>query len=203
MNIKTIKTIVLIILIVAIVLFITSLAFNIYYVVNGDGFNAAWFVVTLISFGGIILFGTLMDFVSKNNDLLFNPNYELIKRFEKEQEDFINSYQKNKRRNKDEGMVDENNVDEFEGDEVYDSLDDLFGFTKSVVKKQKQRDYVDADFVDVTPTNGSVYIHIEDDLASLTVVELKDICKAYSITGYSSMRKAELIEAIEEFNRAQ
>lgn len=38
----------------------------------------------------------------------------------------------------------------------------------------------------------------EEDLESLTVAELRERCKAAEITGYSTMKKAELIEALKK-----
>lgn len=99
-------------------------------------------------------------------------------------------------------IIDKVEKDDFAGDPVYDNLDNLFGYTKRVVNGEEPtatRNYIDAEFTVV----GSTVSAIEEDLASFTVAELKSMCKEKGITGYSAMRKAELIEVLENYNRAQ
>ena len=78
--------------------------------------------------------------------------------------------------------------DEFAGDEVYDNLDSIYD---KVTKQAQEEIVIDAEF----KVTG---FHHEDDLANLTVAELKNICKSRGLTGYSSMRKSELIRFIEK-----
>lgn len=134
----------------------------------------------------------------------------LRKKFKEEEEEFLKRFYKAKGESEpqlnhhEEVNAEPIEIDEFRGDPVYDNLDNIYVFAKEAfdagTADKFQRDYIDADFIEV---KRSTLIWPEDDLASLTVEELKELCRLNGISGYSGLRKAELIRLLENYNNAQ
>ena len=184
--------------------------------VVGGELNVWLLVFSLLMFGFMVVALAVVEYFKDNMRIFDSFNDDLNvdsfrSRFEKEQEAFLEQFKKAKHSGKVVEHVGEAidgeivERDPFKGDPVYDNLGNIFNFAKEAVKAQ-QRDYVDAEFtpVDSKPTKRSKQSVVnENDLESYTVAELKDMCKDNGLTGYSAMRKAELIEVLAEYNRAQ
>jgi len=84
-------------------------------------------------------------------------------------------------------------ADEFKGDAVYDNLDNIFDYAAKA-NATAEPIILDAEIVSMKDY---------DDYATMTVSELKALCKRSGIKGYSAMLKGELVEILEKMhNRA-
>lgn len=221
-KIKTIMKVIEVALYIFITAVIIGIGFNAYGLIAGS-IDSSWpLIILMFTFGILILVLIMLGYVKeqlKDNLNMFEvlggfedeENETFRERFEREQNDFLKTFKKVK---KEKNHHDSNVIidvepliiDPFEGDAVYDNLDNIFGYTKRVVdgeQDQATRNYVDAEFTvkESKPIKKNISIGLEDDLPTFTVVELKEMCKAYKIRGYSTMRKEELISVLEEYNR--
>lgn len=161
------------------------IAYNFFRMATGEDINIFLFTLTLVGFGLSVSLYAIIDYLHSNSafkSILTKDSINTLEELFKEQyEAFTEEYSKQK--NYDQELVFEAEVvekDEFEGDPVYDNLDNIYNFAKR--SSVHDRDL------------------IIDDLASLTVLELKNMCREKGINGFSRMKKTELIKALEELN---
>lgn len=189
------------------------IGYNIYRLIIGLPINVAAFIISMVLTGMLVSIVAFVNFFNEERGKSlygYGDKNKLIRDMEREQEEFMQRFKKTKEqrvKNNDvnaepfDDYDDINDIDEFAGDAVYDNLGNIFGHVRESFGSRSMNDAsMDYDGV----RNGRIIIDAEinevhpiEDLSSLTVAELRDICRDNGIKGYSSMKKAELLKAIE------